>query len=191
MRRLLLLALPALLLAAAPARPARAQDVLLPADRQAQLMTGVLGYVAAPQADEVVVGVVYQERYRPSRAAGRAFASALRAMGTRAQLWRKPIRIVLLDAEDGDLPARLRAHGVHVAYVAPLRGLDVAEVQQAASRAHALTFTAVPEYVAQGVMTGVTLRGDRPEILLNLATARNDRRVVGAQLLGIARIVVR
>jgi hypothetical protein len=181
----------ALLACLAPAPEAHAQDVLLPADKQAQLMTGVLGYTPPPPTDEVVVGIVYQERFRPSRSAGLAFAAALRAMGAQAQLWRKPIRVVLIDAEDGDLARRLSGYGVHVAYVAPLRGLGAADVQRAASASGAVTFTAVPEYVAQGVLAGVSMRGNRPEVLLNLATARSDQRTVGAQLLRIARVVVR
>lgn len=169
----------------------QAQDVLLPADKQAQLMMSVLGYTSGHgDTDEVVLGVVYQDRYRASRSAAEAFAQAVRAMGDKARIWRLPVRVVMIEAGETGMGDRLERAGVSIAYVAPLRGIDVGEVQRAASRAHVSTFTAVPDYVERGVMAGATLRGNRPEVLLNLATARADGRVVNPQLLRVARVLV-
>ena len=60
----------------------------------------------------------------------------------------------------------------------------------AISRAHKITtLTGVPEYVEKGIALGLTLRAERPAILVDLNGARAEGANFNSQLLKIARVV--
>jgi hypothetical protein len=49
--------------------------------------------------------------------------------------------------------------------------------------------TGVPEYVERGLAIGVGVKGERPEIVINLDASRAEGAELNAQVLRIARIV--
>jgi hypothetical protein len=156
-------------------------------DVQFSLFFRILTYdrnLAHRAADGLVIGVVFQPHVRASVLAK---DEAMRQQVPHEAGYTVRMVAIALDGST-DLAEAATQAGCNVLYIAPLRAVDVAAVTRA-SRAHGmLTLTGVAEYVAAGIAVGVGLRGDRPEILVNLAASRREGADFSAQLLRLARV---
>jgi hypothetical protein len=70
-----------------------------------------------------------------------------------------------------------------------LRAFDLRIVTSISRQAGVRTVTGVPRYVEGGLGIGIDLKGERPEIVVNLAASRAEGADLDAQLLKLARIV--
>ena len=175
---------------AAPAHGLGAVDDMdVPVTRQVPLLTRVLSFDRSLEGSApLVVAVVYQGQNRASRQAHDAF---FRALSSRTPtVHGRSIQLVSVEmSSGGSLTTRLRRVGADVAYVAPVRGVDVGAVARSANRAGVLTLTGVRRYVGDGVAVGIGLRDGRPEILLNRRAASDAGADLSARLLQLATIV--
>lgn len=164
----------------------------MPADLQYTLVAKILTFdrnLKARSGTELVVGVIHQTGFPPSLAALRELERAVAGSPIQA-VEGIPVRLVAVPLRSiRTLEADLRREGVNLAYVVPLRAVEVGAVVQAARAAGALTVTGVPTYVSQGVAVGLGLQGDRPRILVNLTSARADGADFAAGLLSLADVV--
>ena len=182
-------ALAALLLAG---ERAGAQEVAVPVDLQVPLLVKVLGFdrklTAAPDA-ELVIGVLFQAKFRSSLNVADEVREAVKRLPSGVIAGRR-IRSVAIDLDGtpnlGMALARLR---VGVLYVAPLRAVDLRDVMTTCRDAGVTTVTGVPDYVETGLSIGIGSRGERPEIVINLAASRAEGADLNAQLLKLARVI--
>ena len=177
----------AALAAAFAATPAAAQQMAAPVDVQFSLFYRIFSYdrnLERRAASGLVIGVVFQPDVRASVLA-------------RNDAMRQPVpegvgfavRMVAIPlSERTDVDSAAGAAGCNVLYVTPLRAVDVAEIARSARARDILTLTGVPEYVLEGVAVGIGVRGDRPEILVNLNASRQQGADFSAQLLRLARV---
>lgn len=180
-----------LLLAAGPAAALAAQEMAVPVAVQVPLFVKILSFdrnrVAQPSGP-IVMGVLYQSKFRASanvadevrRAAGRLSAAGIG--GT--------LRVIALDLDDtSDLGSALSRLHLTVLYVSPLRAVDLESVAAATRKARILTLTGVPRYVAAGLSIGIDVKGERPDIVINLPAAKAEGADLDAQLLKLARVI--
>jgi hypothetical protein len=180
----------ATLLSAACAASARAQSGPAPAELQYTLLAKVLTFDRnfSQVGRELVVGVLYQEGFPPSRNACRELERAFNDSPIRS-IQSIPIRVVLIPFTDGaTLTATLRGQGVNAVYIAPLRAVSMSGVLSAIRAAGARTFTGVPEYVPDGVAVGIGQREGKPLILINLSSARAEGADFQSTLLQLAEV---
>lgn len=166
------------------------QEALVPIERQAVLMSKIVQFdrrfVEGP-ASEVVLAVVYQRGFRTSLLAQEALTEIVEAHPT---LGRKVVRVVSIELdEDRQLEQALRDSGAGVVYVAPLRAVGVGHIVQATRQLGILSFTGVPSYVSDGVSVGISMRGERVEILINLRASRLEGARLSSELLKLSRLV--
>ena len=163
-----------------------AQEMAVPTDLQFSLFYRILTYDRALErraSGGLVIGVVYQGRFRASALASE---QALRQAPSAPAGFQ--VRLVPLDLDSIDLGQAVEASGCDVLYVTPLRAVGIRAVT-AVSHAHGiLTLTGVPAYVEAGLAVGIGLRGDRPEIVVNLDAVRAEGSDFSAQLLRLARV---
>lgn len=185
--------LAALLASGAGATIARAQEIAVPVAVQVPIFLKMLSFernlLARVPDDELVVGVLYQRRYRLSA----GVADEVRRLLKESRL--SPVdglrvRTVAIDLDTvPDLAAALRRGKITVLYVAPLRAIDVAEVAAASRSAGSTTLTGTPVYVERGLALGIDIKGERPEIVINLPASRAEGADLAAQLLKLARVI--
>lgn len=182
------------LVLAIPVRPASAQEMPVPIDVQAPLLLKVLKYektLAERAGDEVVIGILFQERFRDSLNARAGFIDAIDQAGL-SKLLKRPTRHIDIElAGTAELGAIFEREGVDILYVAPLRAASLGSVVEAADAHQALTLSGVPDYVENGVMVGITERRSRPSILLNLDSASGAGIIFSSEILKVAQIVGR
>ena len=167
---------------------ARAQEMPVPVDIQVSLLGKILEFdrgFAERANTEVVIGVVFQQRYRPSLLASLDVAEAVKAGLTVGGL---PVRCVLIELEGrADLAGTMSDMGVDVLYVPPLRAVAISDITEVTRRIGVLTSTGMPEYVDNGVAIGIGLRGGRPQIIINREGAEQEGANFSSELLKLVR----
>jgi hypothetical protein len=172
----------------APASAA-AQEMAVPVDLQIPLLIKILSFDRNLGDRTVVLGVLYQRKYRASANVANEVRDAVKRL-PRESAGGRPVRAVPIDLDDTpSLASALERHGVTVLYVAPLRSADLRALAAATRSSQVITVTGVPAYVETGLAIGVGVRGERPEIVINLVASRAEGADLGAQLLKLARIV--
>ncbi|MDX1546152.1 MAG: YfiR family protein [Rhodothermales bacterium] len=155
---------------------------------QVPLFLKILSYDKnlAARGDAVVLGVLYQERFRGSMLVKDdvlAAAARFDAVGGR------PVRAVPIPIDGTrDLEAALAEQGVNVIYVTPLRAYDVAAIARAAQARQALTLTGVPAYLGAGLAVSLDVKAGKPQILINLPASEAEGADFHSQLLRVAAV---
>lgn len=189
--RFRVLAMIALLLVAT-IRPTPAQEMPVPIEIQGPLLLKVLKYdktLEQRATDELVIGILFQEKFRDSLNARDGFVEAI-GKARLSEFLGRPTRLVNL-VDVTEVGATLEAEGVDVLYVSPLRAASLASIVEAADAHNTLTLSGVLDYVENGVMVGVTERRGRPAILLNLSAASVAGITFSSELVRVAQIVGR
>jgi hypothetical protein len=97
--------------------------------------------------------------------------------------------VALALVDYADLAAVLQRERIDVLYVTPMRAVDFDTLKATVRASQVITVTGVPEYVERGLAIGVGVKGERPEIVINLDASRAEGAELNAQVLRIARIV--
>lgn len=139
--------------------------------------------------EQVVLVILYQERFRESRESKDALVDALRAPQF-TQIAGRPLEVHTLTMDRNsfwnDDVLKLDAD---LLLVTPLRGQPLSAICELAQTHSIGTMTMVPEYVEEGIALSVTVENDRPKLMINLKTSRAEGSDFSAQLLKIARII--
>lgn len=161
---------------------APADELLVPAADQAAILKKIWTLDRTfPTTRTVTVAVLYQKKYRRSQLVADGLAQALR-IGTPL------VRVVMVDLEL--VPAaEFLPKDTDVAFIVPLRAVDVNSIAREARSRRVRTVTCVAEYVNDGVSVGIAVEKERPRILINLEAARAEGSEYSSQLLALARIV--
>lgn len=173
-------------------RPLLSQEMTVPVDLQVALISKILAFdrqLEERAGDEVVVGIVYQQRHRPSLnatdAAMEAFADGIADPKPGCRLRFLPIEI----SDEQALAAAIDEHAVDILYITPLRAVRVADLLKVTEDESILTFTGVERHVREGVAIAIVARGGRPSILLNLSAAKAQGADFSSHFLALAQII--
>jgi hypothetical protein len=169
-----------------------AQELDVPVETQVPILLKVLGFdrkVTERAGEPLRIGLLYQPRVRSSRAVAEAFREAAAKSGIRAVAGRA-LQFVSIEIDDeSDLARSLGSAQVDAVYVTPLRAVRIEAVTEITRQRHITTLTGVPHYVVDGLTVGLGVRGQKPEILVNLQSHKAEGAEFSAQLLKMARIV--
>ena len=178
--------------AALAPRVLAAQDVAVPVAIQVPILVKILNFdrnLPERAGGRLVVGVLFQSRYRTSANVAREVCRTLLDLPAGA-LGALGISCVTIDLDAGSaLDSALQRNGVQVLYVSPLRAVSLDDVTAVSRAARITTLTGVPRYVETGLAIGLDMKGERPEIVINLAASRAEGADLTAHLLKLARVV--
>lgn len=181
-----------LTIAAALARPAGAQGMAVEAGLQVPILMKVLAYdrqFDARAAGTLTIGILYAPSDSASSKATGQISDTL--YGFAGKTVRKvPIKYFQVEyTSAAELEAFVKAKGINAFYVAP--GLDKAlpAILKLAQARGITTLTGVPDYVKRGVSVGVGMGADKPQIIINLASAKSEGSEFDANLLRIATVL--
>ena len=161
----------------------------LPVKDQMPLFLKILSYDKnlPERGNEVVIGVVYQERYRHSLRAKNELVAVMQQFGA---LSGRPIRLVPLAIDEKTSPAAVLADPrINVFYVSPLRAFDIERITAVSRAQEIVTLTGVPSYLEEGLSVSLDVKGGRPQILINLPASEAEGADFHSQLLKVARVI--
>jgi hypothetical protein len=169
-----------------------AQEVAVPVAIQIPILVKILNFdrkLSERAGGGLVIGVLFQSRYRTSARVAEEVCQTLLVLpaGAFGALESSCVAIDL-DATPS-LDSALKQQRVQVLYVSPLRAFPLENVVAVSRAGRILTLTGVPRYVETGLAIGVGMKGDRPEIVINLAASRAEGADLTAHLLKLARVV--
>jgi hypothetical protein len=168
------------------------QDIEVPVALQSKLFCRVLMFdrnLAGEPMREIVIGILYQERFRTSLEVKTEFEDGFREAGldTLSEL---PVRLRPMSFNGlEELDGLLSVDSVDVLYLAPLRAVNVEQITALCRKYRILTITGVPEYIPAGVSVGVELKGGKPQIVINTTAAKAEGADFSSQLLKIVKVV--
>jgi ABC-type uncharacterized transport system substrate-binding protein len=169
-----------------------AQEVVVPVEVQVVLLCKVLAFdraLASRPGGEIVVGVVYQSRYRASVEVKEEFLRTATSLGEQ-HIAGLRVRFVPVELDDAThLAQQLTGLGLDALYVCPLRAVEVSAVSQATRKAQVVSFTGLPSYVHEGLAVGFGVQGDKPQLVVNLKAARAEGADFDARLLKLSRVL--
>lgn len=174
------------------ASSASAQEMVVPSAVQYQLFLKILSYdrhLIANMGAELVIGILYQSGFRASHRAMDEFQEAIRTTAQK-DFEKVSIRAVPIDLDKvSDLEKALNDKKVSVIYLAPLRAYEINAIAAISRAKKVVTLTGVPEYAEKGIAVGLGMKGESPEIIINLPAAREAGSDFSANLLKLARVI--
>lgn len=138
--------------------------------------------------DALVLGVLYQPRYRASYDVMEELREA-HALSGIDSIRTLPVKFVAIDAERSEWQKVALDSATDVLIVAPLRGMGMEQISRFAYEHGTLTVSTEPSYVEGGLALGLRLLGGRPKFLINLPVARAQGVDFSAQLLELAEVI--
>ncbi len=192
MRRLALLGAVVAAALALVAGPAGAEAMTVPADLQLTLIFKILTYdrqLEAKAGADLVVGIVHDPTDKDSAAAADEVQSALYKFAGKT-VKKLPIKYFLIEyTKAADLESFIKAKGINMLYVTPGVTKALPDIIRIAQARKITTATGVSDYVRKGVAVGVTVRQDKPQIMINLPASKSEGSEFDASLLRIATVV--
>jgi hypothetical protein len=180
------------LLGSGAAAPVRAEEMDLPAAKQAELLLKILTYdrnLGAKAGSELAIGIVYDPTDRDSAKATTDFGGALFQYKGKT-VKQLPVKYYTIEyTNTTDLERFVKQKGISVLYIAPGNARNLASILELSQDMNLTTLTGVPDYVRKGAAVGLALAQDKPRILINLESTRAEGTEFDASLLRLATIV--
>jgi hypothetical protein len=187
-----LLALVVLVLGALlPGGLARADDdVVVPVERQVELMVKVAGYdknLSRRAGDRVRTAVLAKA---DDADASRTSSQLLKALADKPAIAGIPHEAQLLVWSDAAAVAqKVRALRLSILYLTPgFSNEELAAVARALDGVDVLTVSSVPSFVPRGIVLGFDLVSGKPKLLVHLGQARRQNVALSAEVLKLMRV---
>jgi hypothetical protein len=180
----------ALALVVAVAKRAHAEEAPVPVPLQADLLVKVAAYdraLPARAGDRVHVLLVRRAGNADAERAVSQMRLALGQVDTIAGLAHD--EAVVTWSSPSALAAAVKEQRASIVFFPPGFADDVAGIRGALDGADVLTATAVPDYVARGIVLGFDLVSGKPKILVNLEQAKKQHVAFAAELLKLVKVV--
>lgn len=182
----------AILLILTAVNPIRSEDGRVPFDLQAKLLLKILTFdrnLETRVDSAVVVGIVYQPGYRQSERARSELSAALDKYSDK-KVKGLPVSVVTIRYLSRlDLMAKVRSENVSVLYVTSCDSAHLEEIIKVARENHILTISSEKSHVEEGISLAVGLKENKPQITINLSSAKAEGCEFSSQLLKLAEVL--
>jgi len=184
----LLLPVLGLLAGTVAALPARAADI--PAAQQALLLLKVLAY--DKQLDERIregrLAILHRTGHTESEACGRDLMAALEEATSSFEVSGHRLTAGVFAVASNEAVEEAIAAGPVAVYLCPGIEEQLDSILAASAAHDALTFTAQTSFIDAGTSIGLVLEGDRPRMVVNLTTSREEGARLSASLLAVSDV---
>lgn len=174
-------------------RPAvHAQDMPVPVELQAPLMIKVFSYDRALKAldgNVLMIAIIYQSEYRLSAVTKTNIIAQLSSLPEKVTNGWKLKLVELQYTSTQDLESELKRKQIQIAYITPMRAVDIGGVASVLAKYKVRSVTGVPDYVRLGLTVGFDSNAEKPVIMVNHPAVRATGIDFNAQLLKLSRII--
>lgn len=139
--------------------------------------------------DEIVLGIVYQEKFRKSLNVKTQLENFLEK-SKENKIDDVPFRYVLINLSRlSEFKAILAREKVDIVYITPLRAIAVETLVSHCRSMGITSLTGVPAYCELGIAISIGTKGESPIIIINLPGARSEGADFSSRLLKLARVI--
>jgi hypothetical protein len=168
------------------------QDMQVPIEQQVPLMIKILNFDRNLQRHaqkQIMVAVLYQKKFRKSLDAKNRFEDVVGKLSL-TKIDSMPIKFMSVDiGEDTDLAANIDRNYVNVVYLTPVKAFNVDDIVKICRQRQITSFTGIGDYVNTGIAIGFGIKGDKPQIIINLPAAKAEGANFNSQLLKLAKVI--
>jgi len=168
------------------------QEIEVPMDVQVPIFFKILSFdrnFKSRMNGEIVIGVVYQGDVRASLNAADNFTEAVKKSST-PDLEGIPVRCVQIDlSAEPDFASAAVKNKINIVYLTQLRSVDIGAISEACRTKQLLVLTGVPDYIETVAAVGLGLKGDKPQIIINLPLAKAEGVDFNSQMLKLAKVI--
>jgi len=168
-----------------------AQKMAIPIEVQYPLFLKILTFdrnLEERVGDEIVIGIAYQMMFKGSLKAKEELEKTIKKSPIK-EIQDIPIRQVSINMDKNNLESIISKNEVDILYIAPMRALDMGKITKLSRTKKILTLTGVPDYVESGITVGLSTKGGKPLIMVNLASAKAEGSDFSSQLLKLAKVI--
>lgn len=173
-------------------RTAFCQVMPVPVDVQFNLFMKIFSFdrnLTGRVENEIVLGVLYQKKYRESLTTKNKIEDMVKIYNSLPEI-KTPVNFVPLEIkQDTDINEMLSRQNLDVLYLCPVRAVDITQISTECRNLKISSVTGVPEYLIHGISVGLDIKGQKPQILINLDSARLEGSDYSSQLLKLAKII--
>jgi hypothetical protein len=170
----------------------RAEPMALAAEVQIPLLLKVLTYdrnFERKAGRELAIGIVHDPADRDSAKATDEVGTTLFKFTSRT-VKGLPLKYYTIEYTGiADLERFVKEKKISALYLAPGNAKNLPALLKASEEMDLTTLTGVPDYVRRGAMVGIGADQNKPQILINLASARAGGSDFDASLLRIATVL--
>jgi hypothetical protein len=169
-----------------------AEKMDVPADLQVAFFIKVLPYdrnLRDQSGSEIKIGIVFIQGDGDSEKAKDEIIKALDALAEKvvADL---PISYITIPFSSKDqLNGAVREQKINTLYITPGASKILKDIIRVSRINKAITLTGVEDYVEKGISVGIGLKGDKPQIVINLPSSKREGRDFDAGLLKISKVI--
>jgi hypothetical protein len=138
--------------------------------------------------DKVIIGIVFQNSYRSSADAKDNLINVIDESDLKVE--NRTVDYILIDlSESGQLENFVINTSVDVLFILPMKGVNLSSITAFSAKYKILTFTSVPAYMNVGISACINVDGEKPVIIINRNSARNEGVDFSSQLLKVSRVI--
>jgi hypothetical protein len=169
-----------------------AQTMEIPVKNQFSLFAKILTYdrnFTNRSNKQIVLGIIYQRTFRSSSAAKDEIISILEVPEGNV-LGEIPLRYELIDVSTViDLRESIDRLNINIIYVTPLRAFSLDRISEITQSKKILTLTGVSQYAEEGLAVSIGIKNDRPQIIINLSSAKAEGADFSSNFLKLTRVI--
>jgi hypothetical protein len=168
------------------------EEMEIPVETQVPLFLKILTFdrnLKKRVGDEIVLGIVYQEKFRTSLNVKNEVEQYLKG-SIETRIDDIPFRWVCIPLSSvRDLKTTLGKTRVDIVYISPLRAVDVESLAAITRSLGIASMTGVPEYCRLGIAISIGSKGGSPVININLSAAQAEGIDFSSRLLKLAKVI--
>ncbi|NOY57997.1 MAG: YfiR family protein [Calditrichaeota bacterium] len=168
-----------------------AQNIAVPVKIQYPLFLKILTFdrnLKSRVGNDIVLAVIYQSKFPGSRIVKEEFEKTFNESPIK-EIDNISISLITIDIEKENLRQAISAKKIDIVYIAPLRAVNLKRLIDECHTRNILTLSGVPAYIKTGVAVGIGLKGNKPQILVNLPAVNAVNVNFSSQLLKLAKII--
>jgi hypothetical protein len=139
--------------------------------------------------DKLVIGILYDSQDDDSKKVKGEVSDALDSL---SEMTVKGISFFYVEIEynlEDSLRNLVKSNQIDVLYIAPGGIWSLKSIVQISQEYKILTITGAPDYVKKGISVGIGLKEKKPEIWINLSSAKAEGSDFPANLLKLCKII--
>lgn len=141
--------------------------------------------------DKLIIGILYDSEDEDSQKIKKGVSDVLDSLSGKTVKGVPFIYVDLNYNSDDSFKNSIETKKIDVLYVTPSHKWDIESIVQVSQKTKMLTITGVTEYVTRGISLGIGLKESKPEIWINLDSARAEGSDFDSNLLKLCRVIRR
>lgn len=168
-----------------------AQHLKAPLDLQIKIIPKILSLdknLKEREKNDFNLGVLFSSKQRSSVETKNKFMKLL--LENKMLVMRKEIRVKFIDISNiANIKQYLSDNKIDIAYITPMRGVDISNIAESCKEEKILTITGVMDFMKDSISVGFDIINKKLKIIINNESAKKEGTIFSSRLLRLAKLI--